>query len=116
MQKQELFCASCRRQLQDIRFLYPTGYGCRHLDGICLLYSYERGVKTALHKIKFEKKRQLLPRAAEEIKKVCYCADLGANWELSENMLLIPVPTDTARFKARGYDVPTDIFKPCFGV
>ena len=112
VQKQELFCASCRRQLQDIRFLYPTGYGCRHLDGICLLYSYERGVKTALHKIKFEKKRQLLPRAAEEIKKVCYCADLGAIWELSENMLLIPVPTDTARFKARGYDVPTDIFKP----
>jgi len=111
VQIQELFCVSCRRQLQDIRFLHPASYDCRHLDGICLFYSYERGVKTALHKIKFEDKRQLLTRAAAEMKKVCYCTDLGASWELSEHMLLIPVPTDTARFKARGYDVPTGIFK-----
>ena len=45
------------------------------------------------------------------MKKVCYCADLTTNWNLSDNMLLIPVPTDTSRFKARGYDVPTGIFK-----
>jgi len=108
---QELFCAFCRRQLQDIRFLYPASYDCKHLAGICLFYSYEQGVKTALHKIKFEGKSQLLPRVAEELNTVCYCADLDVSWNLSENILLVPVPTDKTRFKARGYDVTTGIFK-----
>jgi len=111
VERQELFCAKCRRQLVDIRFLFPLGYGCKNLEGICIFYSYQRGVKQALHKIKFEKTRTLLPRAAKELEKICCFFDLQENWNLPQQLFLIPVPTDKARQKERGYDIPTGIFK-----
>lgn len=109
--RQALFCVGCRRQLMDVRLLHPRGYGCKNLRGICVLYSYERGVKKALHKIKFAKTKKLLPRAAEELQETCCFSHLKHEWDLPVRLFLVPVPTDKGRQQERGYDVPTGIFK-----
>ena len=109
--QQELSCPQCRRQLVDIRFLYPQGYACGDLEGICIFYSYELGVKKALHKIKFEGKKNLLPRAAREFQQACCFIDLQKAWDLPEQLYLVPVPTDKTRRQERNYDLPTGIFK-----
>ncbi len=111
VERQELFCVNCRRQLTDIRFLFPQGYECKNLEGICIFYSYERGVKQALHKIKFEKNRSLLPWVAEELQSVCCFFDLKESWNLPQSLFLVPVPTDKYRKQERGYEIPTGIFK-----
>lgn len=111
VKQQELFCSRCRHQLVDIRFLYPQGYDCKDIDGICIFFSYELGVKKALHKIKFSGKKNLLPRVAKEFQQVCCLKDLQELWDLPKDLFLVPVPTDKTRQQERGYDLPTGIFK-----
>ena len=43
-----------------------TAWGCPHLDGLFFLFDYAGAIQEALHKAKFEKREDLLPRLARE--------------------------------------------------
>lgn len=105
-----LLCPDCRCALREVRFLYPSGFDCPHVDGICFFYSYAEGVKAALHKIKFRGKKGLLTRTATELAQADPVKILTEVWSLPPRMLVVPVATDTRRRKQRGYDLPSTIF------
>ena len=105
-----MLCPSCRKKLQDFRILQPRTYSCPDIESICLFYRYDAGIKEALHEVKFHGKKRLLAAMAEEMsiletpKRVC------AMWNLPENIVVVPIPTDRKRVAQRGYDVPQGIF------
>ena len=105
-----LLCPSCRQALLAVRFLYPQSYECEHLTGICFFYHYEGGIKKALHKIKFQRKKAFLPRTAEELIQVEALNILRETWNLPSKFLVVPIAGDKERREQRGYDMSEAIF------
>ena len=105
-----LLCPACRKKLEDCRLLQPKAYCCKDIDGICLLYRYDAGVKKALHDVKFRGKKRLVAGMAEEMSILESPKRICSLWHLAEKILVVPIPTDRERVKQRGYDVPYGIF------
>lgn len=105
-----LLCPACRKKLEDFRLLQPKAYCCKDIDGICLLYRYEAGIKKALHDVKFRRKKRLAAGMAEEMTILESPQRICSLWHLPEKTFVVPVPTDRARVRQRGYDVPHEIF------
>ncbi len=107
-----LFCPSCHRALTYRRYLHPRSYESYYLQGICLLFRYEGGMKVALHSLKYHRRASYLQYLAEELLDECYYQELVEVWNSPSQVVVVPLPTDETRRKARGYDIPMGIFKP----
>jgi len=105
-----LFCVVCRREVEDFRILQPTAYGCPDIDGICLLYRYDLGIKKALHDVKFHGQKGLLEAMAQEMRIINTPKQVFKLWHTSKPIVVVPIPTDKERVVERGYDVPVGIF------
>lgn len=106
-------CDRCREGVYHPRPFHPGSLGCPHLDGLFFLFDYAGAIQEALHKAKFEKREDLLPRLAREwqegvTREGRFC------WQLPEavELMVTAIPTDPKRRKQRGYDVPEEIFRP----
>lgn len=106
-----LLCPRCRRKLEDFRILQPIAYDCPDVNGICLFFRYEGGIKKSLHRIKFDGRQSLLPALAQEMEMLDHCGYLAEHWHLPQKLVVMPVPTDSRRREKRGYDIPTGIFR-----
>ncbi len=105
-----VLCPVCGAMLQDARFFRREDFGCPYLDGIFMFYRYEKAVREALLEAKFYHKKVYVGRLAAEQEKVDY-GRLAGKWALPENVLVTPIPTDKQRAKARGFDLPEEIFR-----
>lgn len=105
-----LLCPACREKLKDFRMLRPKAYHCKDIDGICLLYRYEVGIKKALHDVKFRRKKRLVAGMSEEMGILESPQRACSLWHLPEKVFVVPIPTDKERVRQRGYDVPYGIF------
>ena len=109
-------CANCRGQLVFTRSYTAEYAGLLYLDEILILARYRRGLQTILQKIKFSGQKNLLPLLTDEFKLLW---DETGQAELDcllqnykgKTLAVIPVPTDLARLRERGYDLPEQIFK-----
>ncbi|MCH3950660.1 MAG: ComF family protein [Acidaminococcus sp.] len=105
----ELLCEDCFRFVYAPHILVPE---LSWRFTAFKVFRYEGGIKTALHGAKFSGREEYLPRLAMALKKGMEpLKDLP--WR-EENVLpaVIPIPTDPKRRKARGYDIPEEIFRP----
>ena len=78
--------------------------GLLNLDGAVMGYKYSGALKDMLHKLKFEGESKFLQPLAEE------AAFLAQAYEESCFDMVVSVPTDAARRKQRGFDIPESIF------
>lgn len=105
-----ILCSACRKKLQDFRILQPRAYCCPDIESICLFYRYDGGIKKALHDVKFRREKRLLNAMAEEMAMLETPKRAFTMWNLPENIVIVPIPTDRKRVAQRGYDVPQGIF------
>lgn len=104
-------CPVCRSILREARFFTGRLYECRYLDGFFIFYRYEKGIRKALLEAKFFHKKNYVHRLAKEMLYLEY-AKLATVWHLPDNVVVTPIPTDRARAKARGFELPQEIFRP----
>lgn len=105
-----ILCETCNRKREDIRVVRTQIYNCEALEGICVLYRYEGGIKKGLHLAKFVPQKAIVSAMAEQLSRV-YVKDLFTlKFPLPEKLIVVPIPTDTQRRAWRGYDIPTGIF------
>lgn len=95
-----VFCSACRRS----ELLLEAMPGLLNLDGAVMGYKYSGALKDMLHKLKFEGESKFLQPLAEE------AAFLALAYEESCFDMVVSVPTDAARRKQRGFDIPESIF------
>lgn len=95
-----VFCPACRRS----ELLLETMPGLLNIDGAVMGYKYSGALKEMLHKLKFEGESKFLQPLAEE------AAFLAQAYSESSFDMVVSVPTDAARRKQRGFDIPESIF------
>lgn len=96
-----VFCPACRRSA----LLLEVMPGLLNLNGAVMGYKYSGALKEMLHKLKFEGESKFLRPLAEE------AAFLAQAYGESGFDMVVSVPTDAARRKQRGYDIPEAVFK-----
>lgn len=96
-----VFCPVCRRS----ELLIEAMPGLLSLDGAVMGYKYSGALKEMLHKLKFEGESKFLQPLAEE------AVFLAQAYSESCFDMVVSVPTDAARRKQRGYDIPEAVFK-----
>ena len=84
--------------------------GLLSLDGAVMGYKYSGALKEMLHKLKFEGESKFLQPLAEE------AAFLVQAYGESGFDMVVSIPTDTARRKQRGFDIPESIFAGALAV
>lgn len=106
-------CDRCRDGVYHPRPFHPGSLGCPQLDGLFFLFDYAGAIQEALHKAKFEKREDLLPRLAREWQEGV-ARERRFAWLLPDTVQLAvtAIPTDPKRLRQRGYDVPEEIFRP----
>ncbi len=108
-----VLCEICRQEVWNPRSMHPESLEVPFLDGVYFLYNYEGGIQKALQLAKFQKREDLLPRLAKTWADGIREAKLF-QWDIPEGveLSLVTIPTDAERKKARGYDIPEEIFRP----
>lgn len=101
-----VFCPACRRS----ELLIEAMPGLLNLDGAVMGYKYSGALKEMLHKLKFEGESKFLQPLAEE------AVFLAQAYGESGFDMVISVPTDAARRKQRGFDIPESIFAQALAV
>lgn len=101
-----VFCPACRRS----ELLLEAMPGLLNLDGAVMGYKYSGGLKEMLHKLKFEGESKFLQPLAEE------AAFLVQAYSESSFDMVVSVPTDAARRRQRGFDIPESIFAGALAV
>lgn len=101
-----VFCPVCRRS----ELLLEAMPGLLSLDGAVMGYKYSGALKEMLHKLKFEGESKFLQPLAEE------AVFLAQAYSESGFDMVISVPTDAARRKQRGFDIPESIFAQALAV
>lgn len=101
-----VFCPACRRR----ELLLEAMPGMLSIDGAVMGYKYSGAFKEMLHKLKFEGESKFLQPLAEE------AAFLAQAYGESSFDMVVSVPTDAARRKQRGFDIPESIFAQAFAV
>lgn len=96
-----VFCPACRRS----ELLLETMPRLLNIDGAVMGYKYSGALKEMLHKLKFEGESKFLQPLAEE------AAFLAQAYSESGFDMVVSVPTDAARRKQRGFDIPEAVFK-----
>lgn len=110
-----ILCSKCRSRYEDFR-CYKFNEFADGLDGVCTVYRYEGAIKKVFHKLKYWKKSFLLGPMSEEI--ISDFDNIPGAWDFkryignNKYVVVTPIPTDMARRKNRGYDIPERIFKP----
>lgn len=84
--------------------------GLLNLDGAVMGYKYDGALKEMLHKLKFEGESKFLQPLAEE------AAFLVQAYGESGFDMVVSVPTDAARRRQRGFDIPESIFAQALAV
>lgn len=104
-----LLCGVCRAALRQPLWLPARDA----LDGAGMLFRYSGALKTALQKVKFGSRREILELLAEE-----YCQFSAADWPGTlrgilhrRAVIIVPIPTARQRVKARGFDIPLVLFE-----
>lgn len=101
-----VFCPACRSS----ELLLEAMPGLLNLDGAVMGYKYSGALKEMLHKLKFEGESKFLQPLAEE------AVFLAQAYGESCFDMVISVPTDAARRKQRGFDIPESIFAQALAV
>lgn len=101
-----VFCPVCRRS----ELLLEAMPGLLNLDGAVMGYKYSGALKEMLHKLKFEGESKFLQPLAEE------AVFLAQAYGESSFDMVVSVPTDAARRKQRGFDIPESIFAQALAV
>ena len=101
-----VFCPACRRS----ELLLEAMPGLLNLDGAVMGYKYSGALKEMLHKLKFEGESKFLRPLAEE------AAFLAQAYGESGFDMVVSVPTDAARRRQRGFDIPESIFSQALAV
>lgn len=101
-----VFCPKCR----SANLLLEPMPGLKHLDGALMGYKYDGALKDMLHKLKFEGESKFLRPLAEE------AVFLAQAYRESGFDMVVSVPTDAARRKQRGFDIPESIFSQALAV
>lgn len=101
-----VFCPACR--LKEL--LLEAMPGLLNLDSAVMGYKYSGALKEMLHKLKFEGESKFLQPLAEE------AAFLAQAYSESSFDMVVSVPTDAARRKQRGFDIPESIFAQALAV
>lgn len=101
-----VFCPACRRN----ELLLEAMPGLLNLDGAVMGYKYSGTLKDMLHKLKFEGESKFLQPLAEE------AAFLAQAYGESSFDMVVSVPTDAARRRQRGFDIPESIFAQALAV
>lgn len=84
--------------------------GLLNLDGAVMGYKYSGALKDMLHKLKFEGESKFLRPLVEE------AAFLAQAYGESGFDMVVSVPTDAARRRQRGFDIPESIFAGALAV
>ncbi len=101
-----LFCKECRNGLVARK----TVTSKENIDAIYVFYSYEQGVKEAIHQIKFMKNKEL-PYLLNEEAIIAWESEKPAFEILNKDFYIVSIPTDKERLKERGFDLPKVLFK-----
>lgn len=101
-----VFCPACRRS----ELFLEAMPGLLNLDGAVMGYKYSGALKEMLHKLKFEGESKFLQPLAEE------AAFLAQAYSESNFDMVVSVPTDEARRKQRGFDIPESIFAQALAI
>ena len=101
-----VFCPQCRASALT---LTPMP-GLKYLDGAVMGYKYDGVLKDLLHKLKFENESKFLQPLAEE------AAFLAQAYTPGGFNMVVSVPTDAARRKQRGFDIPESVFAGALAV
>lgn len=101
-----VFCPKCR----SAKLMLEPMPGLKHLDGAVMGYKYSGALKEMLHKLKFEGESKFLQPLAEE------AVFLAQAYGESGFDMVISVPTDAARRRQRGFDIPESIFAQALAV
>lgn len=101
-----VFCPACRSS----ELLLEAMPGLLNLDGAVMGYKYSGALKEMLHKLKFEGESKFLQPLAEE------AVFLAQAYGESSFDMVVSVPTDAARRKQRGFDIPESIFAGALAV
>lgn len=101
-----VFCPACRSK----ELLLEAMPGLLNLDGAVMGYKYSGALKDMLHKLKFEGESKFLQPLAEE------AVFLAQAYGESSFDMVVSVPTDAARRKQRGFDIPENIFAQALAV
>lgn len=101
-----VFCPACRRS----ELLLEAMPGLLNLDGAVMGYKYSGALKDMLHKLKFEGESKFLQLLAEE------AVFLAQAYGESSFDMVVSVPTDAARRRQRGFDIPESIFAQALAV
>lgn len=101
-----VFCPACRRS----ELLLEAMPGLLNLDGAVMGYKYSGALKDMLHKLKFEGESKFLQLLAEE------AVFLAQAYGESCFDIVVSVPTDAARRRQRGFDIPESIFAQALAV
>lgn len=101
-----VFCPVCRRS----ELLIEAMPGLLNLDGAVMGYKYSGTLKEMLHKLKFEGESKFLQPLAEE------AVFLAQAYRESGFDMVVSMPTDAARRKQRGFDIPESIFAQALAV
>lgn len=101
-----VFCPVCRRS----ELLLEAMPGLLNLDGAVMGYKYSGALKNMLHKLKFEGESKFLQPLAEE------AVFLVQAYGESSFDMVVSVPTDAARRRQRGFDIPESIFAQTLAV
>lgn len=97
------FCVSCRKSF----LLQKVIRAAEPLQEVFMLYKYEQQLKEALHKVKFDGERSLLPFLQEEVRQAL---PAGVEYFFADYDLIAGIPTSPERRQRRGFDVPERIF------
>lgn len=101
-----VFCPACRSS----ELLLEAMPGLLNLDGAVMGYKYSGALKEMLHKLKFEGESKFLQPLAEE------AVFLAQAYGESSFDMVVSVPTDAARRRQRGFDIPESIFAQALAV
>ena len=101
-----VFCPACRSS----ELLLEAMPGLLKLDGAVMGYKYSGTLKEMLHKLKFEGESKFLQPLAEE------AVFLAQAYGESCFDMVVSIPTDTARRRQRGFDIPESIFAQALAV
>ena len=104
-----VLCPVCRFMLHERRFFRGLDYECKFLDGFFIYYRYEGSMREALLQAKFFHRKSFVKKLAVEMENLSF-SDLAGVWNLSEDTWVVPIPTDKNRAKARGFDLPQEVF------
>lgn len=101
-----VFCPVCRRS----ELLLEAMPGLLSLDGAVMGYKYSGALKEMLHKLKFEGESKFLQPLAED------AVFLAQAYSESGFDMVVSIPTDAARRRQRGFDIPESIFAKALAV